>query len=358
MPTKLTEAKGLSGEEEQMESLNENLIENVKNQAVVNEVVVSRLLAVELRVAQLEQMAFSDRLDELSRRNAALWLAFQQMYATGAPRPAAETGQTDGALTSCLCTEAQLHSPWFRHWLSRMGLEFRMHRKLWELCFIAQALEERQMLIGGKRGLGFAVGTEPLPALFASLGCEILATDQDRAAAEASGWASSNQHAESLASLQRPTICSPEIFDERVSYANVDMNEISSELCRGEFDFVWSCCSFEHLGSIERGLQFVLKAMDCLKPGGVAVHSTEFNISSDADTVDNTGTVLYRRQDMQRLADELTARGHSIHLNFDTGNGFADHYVDLPPYKQDIHLRLQIAGYTATSIALIVQKAS
>ena len=87
------------------------------------------------------------------------------------------------------------------------------------------------------------------------------------------------------------------------------------------------------------------------------MHTTEFNLSSDADTVDNTGTVLFRRKDIQRLADELTAQGHRVSLNFDNGNGFADYYVDLPPYKQDIHLRLQIAGYTATSIGLIIQKA-
>ena len=53
----------------------------------------------------------------------------------------------------------------------------RLHRKIWEFCFIAQALDERGMLARGRRGLGFAVGTEPLPAMFASRGCAIVATD-------------------------------------------------------------------------------------------------------------------------------------------------------------------------------------
>jgi SAM-dependent methyltransferase len=337
-------------------ALTEKLIENIKNQALVNDAMVSRLLALEHRVEHSSKL--EERLEEVRRRIDALWEALLDHDASVAVAGRAGEARIGGPLKSCLCTETQLHTPWFRRWLAKMGMEFRMHRKLWELCYIAQALSEREAFGVGKRGLGFAVGAEPLPALFAGLGCGILATDQDRVAAEASGWVSTNQHAQSLASLQRPEICAPDLFAERVSFANVDMNAIPQELRRGEFDFVWSCCSLEHLGSIERGIEFVLNAMDCLRPGGVAVHTTEYNISSDYDTVDNTGTVIYRRQDVQRLADALTARGHEITLDFDTGRGFADHYVDLPPYKQDIHLRLQISGYTTTSIGWIIRKSS
>ena len=53
----------------------------------------------------------------------------------------------------------------------------RWHRKLWEYVMICQALWERGMLRAGRRGCGFGVGQEPLPALFASLGCEVLAAD-------------------------------------------------------------------------------------------------------------------------------------------------------------------------------------
>ena len=42
---------------------------------------------------------------------------------------------------------------------------------------IAQALYERGKLKPGSRGLGFAVGKEPLSDLFASFGCDVVATD-------------------------------------------------------------------------------------------------------------------------------------------------------------------------------------
>ena len=41
--------------------------------------------------------------------------------------------------------------------------------------------------------------------------------------------------------------------------------------CHGQFDFVWSACAFEHLGSILNGLEFVVNSVKCLKPGGVVL---------------------------------------------------------------------------------------
>ena len=51
------------------------------------------------------------------------------------------------------------------------------NRKFWEWCAISQALDERKKLRTGLKGLGFAVGTEPLSSHFAARGCRILATD-------------------------------------------------------------------------------------------------------------------------------------------------------------------------------------
>ena len=52
-----------------------------------------------------------------------------------------------------------------------------MHRKLWEWAFISQVSYERDLLKTGSRGLGFAVGQEPLPTLFVGYSCEIVTTD-------------------------------------------------------------------------------------------------------------------------------------------------------------------------------------
>ena len=52
------------------------------------------------------------------------------------------------------------------------------------------------------------------------------------------------------------------------------MNHLPDDL-RG-FDFTWSSCALEHLGTLAAGADFVVAQMDCLRPGGVAVHTTEF----------------------------------------------------------------------------------
>lgn len=66
-------------------------------------------------------------------------------------------------LRSCLCREEQLLAPAFLAWTEQLHeSRGQLHRKIWEWCFICQALDERDMLVSGRTGLGFAVGREPL----------------------------------------------------------------------------------------------------------------------------------------------------------------------------------------------------
>ncbi|HEV3163380.1 MAG TPA: hypothetical protein VGZ22_05025, partial [Isosphaeraceae bacterium] len=160
-----------------------------------------------------------------------------------------------GKLRSSICSQEQLESEEFRYWASRVSDGFRLHRKLWEFCYIAHALQERGMLQSGRRGLGFGVGREPLAELFASHGCEIVATDQPEEKAQAGGWIDTGQHVAELEALNERYICPPEQFRQLVSFRHLDMNAIPSDLTG--FDFTWSSCAFEHLGSIEHGLKFI-----------------------------------------------------------------------------------------------------
>lgn len=255
------------------------------------------------------------------------------------------------------CTREQVESPAFLYWAKRLHERpGGLHRKLWEWCFIVQALFERGMLAPGKKGLGFAVGTEQLAALFASTGCEVLATDLDRASAQEAGWVDTNQHAAEFAQLNAKGLCPPDEFAERVQFRNVDMRDIPQDL-RG-YDFLWSSCALEHLGSLDLGIEFVEKAMACLRPGGVAVHTTELNCDSDVDTIETGGSVIYRKQDLLRLADRLRAKGHSIEpFDFDLGSTEADRHVDEPPYTK-MHLKLRLGPYASTSFGLIVTKSA
>lgn len=232
-----------------------------------------------------------------------------------------------------------------------------LHRKVWEWAFICEALSERGMLQEGRLGLGFAVGEEPLASMFASRGARILATDLAREDAVAIGWADTRQHASELAMLNRRAICADREFNMRVEFRECDMNAIPANF-GGKYDFTWSACALEHLGSITRGKQFVHNSLACLKPGGVAVHTTEYNISSNTNTVDNAGTVIFRKCDIEALAAALRAQQHEIDINWDEGDGPADTFLDVPPYKHDPHLKLQLEGYATTSIGLIIRRAA
>lgn len=253
------------------------------------------------------------------------------------------------------CREEHFRQPWFSFWTDRLGEVLRYHRKLWEFVFICQVLHERGALRTGARGLGFGVGSEPLSAYFISRGCRITATDMAVEQAEAAGWTQTAEHAAGIDALRRPNLCDDAVFEAGVEFRNVDMNHIPDDLTG--YDFCWSACAFEHLGSIEHGLAFVERSIATLKPGGWAVHTTELNLSSNVDTVAEGGTVLFRRRDMEELAERLRAAGHEVlPLDFDAGDGPVDRFVDIAPYRHEPHLKLALEGYATTSFGVIVRR--
>ncbi len=259
-------------------------------------------------------------------------------------------------LVSTACSQSQLSSVMFQNWVIALREPpMSMHRKLWEYAFISQALAERGMLRPGRRGLGFAVGQEPLPAAFAARGSYITATDLSIDEARLGGWVDSDQHATGLEKLNSRGLCPNDKFRKKVDFLAVDMRSIPSDLTG--YDFLWSSCSLEHLGSLALGRAFIVNSLACLKPGGVAVHTTEFNVSSNDSTLIDGHTVLFRRRDIEEIGHGLLADGHRIRLDFNLGSAPADLFVNMPPYTPEMHLRLDIDGYTATSYGMIIRKA-
>ncbi|HLM74137.1 MAG TPA: methyltransferase domain-containing protein [Polyangiaceae bacterium] len=292
-----------------------------------------------------------------------LWRLFRRIFAgrlEAAIHASAGRGEEPSfpRLGSQLCTASQMRAPEYLEWCRFLKCEGEtLHRKVWEYCYIMQGLTEQLGSFEGKRGLGFGVGRERLAEAFAALGAEVVATDQAPEAADQQGWAGTGQYANVIASLNRLKICDPAIFERRVQFRVADMNQISDDL--SGFDFVWSACAFEHLGSIERGLDFVVRAMDCLKPGGVAVHTTEYNLTSNDATPASGATVLFRRRDIEELGNRLRDRGFELlPLNLHPGGDRLDHHVDVPPYKLSPHLRLMISRHAATSLGILIRRGS
>ncbi len=256
---------------------------------------------------------------------------------------------------ACLCRAQHFRESWFSFWCQALGEPLRYHRKLWEFVFICQALYERGAITKGKRGLGFGVGAEPLSAYFAGHGVKIVATDMAAEEAQAAGWTETAQHAAGKETLARPALCDPKVFDRNVSFRTVDMNAVPDDLTG--FDFCWSACALEHLGSIDHGLDFIERSLATLKPGGLAIHTTEFNVSSDWETLETGSTVLFRRRDFDGFADRLRAKGHIVTpIDYHPGFGDVDRYIDVAPYREEPHLKMALEGYATTSIGLIIQR--
>jgi 2-polyprenyl-3-methyl-5-hydroxy-6-metoxy-1,4-benzoquinol methylase len=305
----------------------------------------------------------------LKARTLDSLVTFEQLYERTRQRLVTRSEPTLERPVSQLCTQRQCESATFAHWCERMRMrqrtdfvvDFRCHRKTWEWAYILQALAASGVMQPGCRGLGFGVGTEPLTAVLAQAGCEIVATDMPVADARERGWtatdAHTSMHAAELDALNVLGICARPEFTRLVSYRTMDMTHIDPDLAG--FDFVWSSCALEHLGSLAAGVAFIENSLRCLKPGGFAVHTTEYNVSSNWRTLESGATVLYRRRDIRALVRQLRGAGHATVLNLTVGRGPSDRIYDIPPYYQSgrPHLALLLNQFVVTSLGLTIRKA-
>jgi SAM-dependent methyltransferase len=269
------------------------------------------------------------------------------------PRPDQHGAPQFAHPASQACTAAQIADAKFVEWCERIGSPVLMHRKLWEWCYILEALESSAAIVDSARGVGFGVGREPIASYLVSKGCHVTVTDLPSGAAEADHWSGAAQWAADLDATRDDKLCTAEEYAERAEFRPVDMRSIPADF--EGYDFSWSSCAFEHLGTLGAGLDFIHEQMRVLRPGGVAVHTTELNVCCNLATIDEGETVLYRRRDLQRLQRDLAAAGHSMTLNFTLGDEPADRHVDTVPWT-NVHLNRRMDGYVITSFGMTIRK--
>jgi hypothetical protein len=276
-------------------------------------------------------------------------------------------------LNTMVCKYEDFLTDWYCRWAEAFHQEppgfdvhrpdRMLHRKLWEWYVICQALDEASMLAPGRKGCGFAVGREPLVSLFAAYGAEVLATDLPAEAdaantLSASAWASSGQHSDSLESLHHLNLIGATDFYHRVRFKPADMRNLNLPW-EETFDFLWSSCSIEHLGTLRAGMDFVKDSMSLLNRGGIAVHTTEFNVSSNDETLADGPFVVYRKRDIEQLDYELRRIRCALRrCDFFAGDHLADIEFDDDPFggKPRSIIKLALGGHIATSIVLIIRK--
>jgi len=246
----------------------------------------------------------------------------------------------------------------------------RIHRKQWEFYVIYENIKKHVKSFDGKKGLGFAVGSEVIVPLFVKLGANVTASDLDPNDPSSVAWANTNQHMSNGFNKYFDGYIKKMLFENKCEFKYINMNNIPLDL--NGYDFIWSSCALEHLGSIKLGLEFIEKSLACLKPGGVAVHTTEFNYLSNDDTLETPGCVCFRKKDIEQIVTKLSHKGYSVEIiNYDRHKNIVNDHVDEFPYNgsqhaiffeiqnYDVmksHINIKLDKYVSTSIYLVIKK--
>lgn len=247
-------------------------------------------------------------------------------------------------------TQADIEARWCRSWCAVLRERPRYHRRLWESAFVLQALFEADALISNAKVLAFG----PIDGSVISH----LAKSDVRStvlAPEAPGL--------------RDDLVDAFTFRNNVKFHPLDARGL--EALSG-FDACWSIGSIGRMGSLRKGMDFVLQAMKVLKPGGVAVHVFDFNFADDQQTIDHWPSVLFQRRHIEELVAQLKAQGHVPRpLDFRVGHQPLDRFIDIPPFENDrtvafeglwrdgwqgAHLKVAIDGFAVTSFGLICRR--
>lgn len=251
---------------------------------------------------------------------------------------------------------------WYKKWAKELKQDKNhldnhdlLANKFWQNAIIIQALAERLDFSNGVSGVGFGVGRERVPAVLAKLGAQVTATDQDFSTDKAKHW-QEHELAQGAQSLNALKICDPKIFKQNVAYMAVDMTKVPKKL-HGKYDFAWSNCALGHLGSIDAGLKFIEASLECLKPGGWAVHTTELNVLSNTTTSEGGDTVIFRAKDVHNFYRDLTKKGYVCEpLLLTFGTDAHDARVSIRPKFGNDFSKIQVNGHLATQAILIIHK--
>jgi SAM-dependent methyltransferase len=155
----------------------------------------------------------------------------------------------------------------------------RLHRKQWEFAQIFRALRRRGFLRANARGLSMGGGVERLLYALARHVRHLTVTDLYESASVWEGARTDDPDRSVKASAPFP------IDDSRVSARHMDMRAL--EFADGVFDFCYSSCAIEHIGTYDDFLTHLREVRRVLKDDGVYVLTTEFHYGDDIIPVPN-----------------------------------------------------------------------
>ncbi len=236
-----------------------------------------------------------------------------------APAPSASFNPNEVPLNK-VCRVADAANPLWRRGYRDLGFpedRDRFHRKIWEFNQTLFGLRSLRRLAPDAVALGIGCGHEELMYFLANRVARVVATDL---------YEGSYIGGESDADvLEHPEKYAP--FTYRADHLEVRrMNGLALDAADAAFDFAFCLSSIEHFGSLDDKLQALREMFRVLKPGGVAVVTTEvilnrlgrgsqyFPAAVLARLVTEAGFVLDRPPDL-RVESEFARRPLSLPMD-------------------------------------------
>jgi len=178
----------------------------------------------------------------------------------------------------------------------------RFHRKQWEFAMIFHALRTRGMLEDNKVGLSMGSGNELVLYSIARKVKHLTATDLYSSETLWDCARAANPDEYIRKSKPFP------VDDAKLAALTMDMRKLSFK--DNFFDFAYSSCAIEHIGSDADFLQHLNEVHRVLKDGGVYILTTEFTFA-DA-TVPMPNNYLFSPEHLDRLiiASRFTPEKH------------------------------------------------
>lgn len=253
-------------------------------------------------------------------------------------------------VTCQMATHLQYSDPVYAEIIEAMNLKHEASRWQWEQVWIVSVLATAGLIGLGRRILGLDIGNQRLPALLASRGVEVMVADPPTPTEDLE-----RRRLIRASDLFHPEIVNFDDFGRLLRWEMFGPETLPAEL-HGMFDAVWSTGVIEQLGPRERAMAAIKDTLACLKPGGIAAHSVVLNIASDTMAPNRPDYAVFRRSDIEALAQELRAEGHSIEtLNFHPGLAPEDDEVFSGPGSQQ-RPKWRHGAHVLTTFGLVIRK--
>lgn len=193
---------------------------------------------------------------------------------------------------SKICDAADFFDPEYLDVVKNRFLEAPvLHRKQWEFGMIFLTLKKAQMLEDNKRGLSMGSGKEVLLYAVARQVKHLNVTDLY--STESLWECAKTTDPDEFIRKNKPF----PVEEDKISAQRMDMRHLAFADCA--FDFAYSSCAFEHIGTDDDFLQHLNEVYRVLKDGGVYVLTTEF--TCEKETVPIPNNYIFSAEHLDRV---------------------------------------------------------